>query len=83
MSQTYKELVGAFKPQFGNANHIAAVPLIVKAKKLQERLDNWQHKQPPRALIKELTTIEDRVLGLLGRGAKLSTYPPSSPQDDV
>jgi hypothetical protein len=77
-----------FKPQFGNANHIAAVGLIDKAAKLQARLDGYneraktQKKQPkpPRALINELTQVENRIIGLLRPDAPLSTYPLSSPQ---
>jgi hypothetical protein len=83
----YQEIVSGFKPQFGNANHIAAVPLIDKAAKLQKRLDGYNERaktqktqpKPPRAIINELTQVENRVIALLQPGAPLSTYPPSSP----
>lgn len=86
--RTYQEVIAAFKPQFGNANHIAAVGLIDKAAKLQKRLNNYnerakgQKKQPkpPKALINELNQVENRVMALLRPDAPLSTYPPSSPQ---
>jgi hypothetical protein len=85
---TYQEVIANFKPQFGNANHTAAVALIDKAAKLQKRLDGYnerakdQKKQPkpPKALINELNEVENRITGLLRPDAPLSTYPPSSPQ---
>jgi len=81
-------MIAAFKPQFGNANHIAAVSLIDKAAKLQRRLDGYneraktQKKQPkpPRAIINELNQVENRVIALLAPDAPMSTYPPSFPQ---
>ncbi len=88
MTTTYQEMIAAFKPQFGNANHIAAVSLIDKAAKLQRRLDGYneraktQKKQPkpPRAIINELNQVENRVIALLAPDAPMSTYPPSFPQ---
>lgn len=85
---TYQEVIANFKPQFGNANHIAAVSLIDKARKLQARLDGYnqraktQKKQPkpPKALINELTQVENRVMALLAPNAPLSRYPLNNPQ---
>jgi hypothetical protein len=45
MTGTYQEIIAGFKPQFGNANHIAAVSLIDKAAKLQKRLDGYNESQ--------------------------------------
>lgn len=80
----FRDIVAGFKPQFGNANHIAAVSWIDKARKLQKRLDGYneriktQKKQPkpPKALINELNQVENRVIALLRPDAPLSTYPP-------
>ena len=86
---TYQETIARFKPQFGNANHIAAVSWIDKARKLQARLDGYNERaktqkrqpKPPKALINELTQVENRVIALLRPDAPLSTYPPSNPQN--
>lgn len=83
--KTYKEVIANFKPEFGNANHIAAVGLIDKARKLQKRLDGYneraktQKKQPkpPKALINELNQVESRVIALLAPDAPQSPYPHS------
>lgn len=73
--------------RFGEQPH-RSVRLIDKAAKLQSRLDGYnerakgQKKQPkpPKALINELTQVENRVIALLASNAPMSTYPPSFPQ---
>jgi hypothetical protein len=73
---TFQDIVTGFKPQFGNANHIAAVSLIDKAAKLQKRLDGYNERaktqktqpKPPKALINELNQVENRVIGLFAAG---------------
>jgi hypothetical protein len=88
MTTTYQETIKGFKPQFGNANHIAAVPLIDKAAKLQKRLDGYNERakgqkkqpQPPKAIINELNQIEGRIMSLLRPDAPMSTYPPQNSQ---
>ena len=83
MEQTYKQLVSSFRPQFGNANHIAAVRIIPKITHLQQRIDRLsaEKKSVPKNVLREIDDLERRVVGLLAPGAPLSTYPPSSPQD--
>ena len=88
---TYSELVANFKPAFGNANHISAVPLIAKVAKMQERLNGYNERtkhsekqpKPPRALIKELTSMEQRVISLIAPGAKRVPYKGPAESDDV
>jgi hypothetical protein len=88
MTTTYQETIKGFKPQFGNANHIAAVSLIEKAAKLQKLLDVYNERaktqkrqpKPPKAIINELNQVEGRVIALLRPDAPISIYPLSSPQ---
>ena len=82
MEQTYKQLVSSFRPQFGNANHIAAVRIIPKIAHLQERIDKLsaEKKTVPKNVLTEIDDLERRVMGLLAPDAPLSTYPPSFPQ---
>lgn len=79
----YTELVTDFRPQFGNANHIAAARIIPRVKHLQERIDEYSRdkKKVPKGVLKEIEDLERRVVKLLEPGAPLSTYPPIYPQN--
>lgn len=78
---TYNEILASFRPQFGNANHIAALPLIAEIRRLENSLSKLKEgsKRVPK-LAREITALEQRVINLLKPGARLSTYPPTSPQ---
>jgi hypothetical protein len=81
---TYAEVMENFRPQFGNANHIAAVRIIPKIRHLQARIDKYsvEKKACPKPVLKEIESLERRVVSLLKPNAPLSTYPPSYPQNE-
>ena len=78
MEMTTKQLVENFKPEFGTANHIAALPLIMEWKKLRAKLDGHDGREAPTGLLRDFNNVDARVLGLLRPRAPLSTYPPNN-----
>ena len=71
----YDTLTRGFRPVFGNTNHIIAAKLIPRVTLLRERLKKIpSEKNPPVSLIKELTTLEVRVVSLLSPTAQKLPY---------
>jgi pentose-5-phosphate-3-epimerase len=83
MTRDYKNTITGFRPQFGNANHIAAARIVPKITRLQQRIDKLsaEKRTLPKPLLKEIEQLEQRVVLLLNPSTPLSTYPPSFPQD--
>jgi len=80
----YQKAITGFRPQFGNANHIAAARMIEQVSKLQARLDKIKPgRRPPAKLMKELNDMQKRVIGLLNPATPMSTYPPTYPPKEV
>lgn len=82
MTKDYQKTIASFSPQFGNANHIAAMVVIERVSKLQEKLDATKPGAKPLAkLLSELKAKQNQVLVLIDPQTPLSTYPPSFPQN--